>query len=146
AVDLMIEDGPTPAVFEGFVGIPEALGGVFEFLDQQDVVEPGKGGHWLGWCCQFELSRNLRDNFAGPGVGQVEGTHPVDVGTGKALDAGKGGLNVPGQTLDDTGAPAITFLTLDDTLADGPVKQDQLAVDGQGGPGLGLADAILQIA
>lgn len=46
--DLEREDVPRPAVFQSLRRIPEAGGGVFDFLNEDDVVEP-RNGEDLRW-------------------------------------------------------------------------------------------------
>jgi len=68
------EKRPGPAVLEGLLGVPEALGGIFETFDQQGVVNPGDPReNWRQFDdrqfsnrllenCQPEFSRSLREN------------------------------------------------------------------------------------
>lgn len=144
-IDVVIENGPAPAVFEALAGIPNALGWVLDLLDQYDIVEPGKRSHRLGWP-SFGLSRSLRDNLAGPGVGQVEGAHAIDVGARKPADSGEGGLQVLAEAVDHCGAPAFGLLPFHDVLADVPVESKEFVVNGEGGLDLGVSDAFFQVA
>jgi hypothetical protein len=108
-------------------------------------VEPGKRSHRLGWP-SFGLSRSLRDNLAGPGVGQVEGAHAIDVGARKPADSGEGGLQVLAEAVDHCGAPAFGLLPFHDVLADVPVESKEFVVNGEGGLDLSVSDAFFQVA
>src|SRR5262249_45996828 len=67
------------------------------------------------------------------------------VSTRKALQARKGALQVLAEAFDHRVAPAFGLLALDDALAHVPVQLEQLAVDGEGCPDLGAADALLEV-
>jgi putative heme degradation protein len=47
ALDLMDENSTTPTVLDGLPGVPEASGGVFNTLKQDDVLPPGDFTHKL---------------------------------------------------------------------------------------------------
>ena len=69
-VDVVVEDGPAPAVFERLVGVPEASLRTLDLFDQDDLVEPGERVHRLGWPA-IGSSRRLRDNFRRESIRQV---------------------------------------------------------------------------
>jgi hypothetical protein len=61
------------------------------------------------------------------------------------LGLGQLRLNILGETVDDPGSPAFSSLAGQDVAADRPVKQDQLAVDGECSPDLGRTYAALEL-
>jgi hypothetical protein len=50
-----------------------------------------------------------------------------------------------GEPVNDPGAPAFRSLPGQDIPSDGPVEQDQLAADGEGGANLSVLDTALQL-
>ena len=48
ALELHREDRATPAVFESFSCVPEAVGGVFQFEEKQQVLAPRNLGNRMG--------------------------------------------------------------------------------------------------
>ena len=126
------------------LGVPEARGGIFEFLDKDDIVEPRNVRHGHGriravqfsrrrreFCLLPGFSRRLREKRFGPG--EIESAHPPDVACREARDVGKFAPQVGGQTLDNGLAPGLGALALDDRPANVPVQGDKFAIDGKRG-------------
>ena len=68
-----------------------------------------------------------------------------DVSCRKSLQSGKGVLQIGCEPLDNSLAPALGALALDDGPADVPVQGDEFTVDGERGLDLRRPDARLQV-
>jgi hypothetical protein len=130
ALDLMDEDGARPAMFDGLLGIPGAFFGRLHGIEQADVMAPG------------QLCNDPLHNFGiGPGNGQ--GPHIFEVSRRKPGHFGERLTEIPGQPVDDLGAPTLTLLPGENIPPDGPVEHDHLAVDRQAGAVPGFDDPLL---
>jgi hypothetical protein len=151
------EDRPTPAVLGRLMGVPEALERIFDFFDEDNIVEPGQYSnrlreidavqfcHSLRQILSLQFSRRLRENCNFFRVGEIERSHSPHITGRKARDPRKLLLNVLRQPIDDPLAPPLALLPLDDQPANVPVQPDHLAVDRQRCLQLRRADAPLEV-
>jgi hypothetical protein len=84
--------------------------------------------------------------FCQVGIGAVEGQHPLDVALREALLLGELVVQVAGQSGNHAGAPALLLLASVNGAADLPVEPNQLGIDGQHCPRLGLANPLTDLA
>jgi hypothetical protein len=84
--------------------------------------------------------------FGQVGIGAVEGQHPLDVALREALLLRQLVVQVAGQAGNHAGAPALLLLAPVNEAADLPAEPNQLGIDGQHRPRLGLTHALTDLA
>ena len=84
--------------------------------------------------------------FCEVGIGAVEGQHPLDVALREALLLAELVVQVAGQAGNHAGTPALLLLASVNEAADLPVEPNQLGIDGQNRPRLGLTHALTDLA
>ena len=84
--------------------------------------------------------------FCEVGIGAMEGQHPLDVALREALLLGELVVKIASQAGNHAGAPALLLLASVNKAADLPVEPDQLGIDGQHRPRLGLTHALTDLA
>jgi len=98
-----------PAVLDGLLDVPKPIGGVFDFLQQCDVVIPGN------------LCKHLLHNvLIGPGFGKRP--HVFEIARRNALHFWKLTSKVLRQAVDHSGTPAFLYLPLKNISANMPVE------------------------
>ncbi|HEY1215514.1 MAG TPA: hypothetical protein VGE93_17930 [Bryobacteraceae bacterium] len=104
-----------PAAFERFGGIPVAMRGIFDLVEQGAKMEPRQ-------LC----SRLLHKFRIRPGLGK--GAHVFQVARRETSHIRECGLQVARQLVHDGGSPSLLLLPLKDVVPDLPVQLDQLPV------------------
>ena len=132
ALDLKDQDIPTPAVFEGGPKVPLSRGTILDPVQDPDIVAPGQ------FC--NELLQNL---LLRPSLGQR--THVAEVPRAEPFDSRELSLQILSEPVDNLAAPLLSRKPLAQVPADRPIKEDQLPVDGKGGPNLGGTDASFEL-
>jgi hypothetical protein len=92
-----------------------------------------------------KLSHGLWDIFTQVMPGQVEGTNPVEIGTGETFHLWASRLEVTGKALEWAVSPVSGSLLLDDLLAEPPVEGDEFGIDGSSSPNLGGLQSLLDL-
>lgn len=84
--------------------------------------------------------------FCQVGIDAVKGQHPLDVALREALLLAELVVQVAGQAGNHAGAPTLLLLASVNEAADLPVETNQLGIDGQHCPRLGLTHALTDLA
>ncbi len=103
ALELVVQDVPGPAVFDGLTDIPQGFVPILYLLDNQIVMSPRN------------FSNKLLDKFTLARIKSVKLLHPMQIASGKPLH----GFEFSGEILRNL-------------LADVPVQPDKLSIDGSG--------------
>ncbi len=93
-----------------------------------------------------QISHGLWDIWVERGPGLGEAPHVLQVGSGQTLHIREFGAKVLGQPTNDPTPPPINWLPLRDGLADGPVRSDELGIDGPKRLSGGAPDPVLELA
>jgi len=132
ALDLHVENIAGPVIFQGLLGVKQAVGRVFEFGQKDQVVPPG------------QLCNSLLHNWeVGPSLGK--GAHVHEIGTGEPLYLRKSRVQILGQASNDLIPPALLGLPDQNILPRLPVEFDQFPVYRQGCPLLGTVNSLFEV-
>src|ERR1022692_1057837 len=112
----MNQDAPTPAMLTATADVKLALLLTLALFQDGDVVRPANFSHKL---CEFFISA----------IGFVEVLHAPEIYSGKTIGPRKLFAEIAGQVVDDTLAPNIPLLPLDDHPSDICVQRDLLSID-----------------
>jgi len=102
----------------------------------------------IGIMSPRQLSNGLLDNFIAASFQRPslrEAPHVVEIRPREACDGRELPTKVGGQSVDNPATPALAPLALEDLVSDLPVELDQLAVDGEYGPGACACDPRLDL-
>lgn len=131
-LDLHDQHAARPAVFEHLGGIPVAMRGTFDLVEQGAKVEPRNLCSRL--LHKFRIRPCLRKR-----------AHVFQVAWRETAHVRERGLEVARQLIHDGGAPSLLLLPLENIAPDLPVQLDQLPVR-TGGRALARAlDALFQL-
>lgn len=108
SLDLHDQHASRPAMFEGFLSVPEPLWCVVELVEQGDDVGPRQLCN--GLLHKFRLRKCLGQR-----------AHVLEVARRESTHVGKRCLEIPRQPVDNSGAPALSQLSFDNVPADLPV-------------------------
>src|SRR4051812_24697453 len=103
-------------MFKCSLGVPKALGWIFELGEQLDVLAPGQSSN-----------DPLDDCRIGPSLSK--GAHIQQIGPREAMHAGKLRAQAYSQAADDLGPPPIPLLPVKDLPPNTPVEAHELGVD-----------------
>jgi hypothetical protein len=118
AGDLEGQDWLGPAMSDGLLGVPQARFRIAQPFKQGDVLAPRQ-------LCNGPL----HNSRIGPRA--RESPHVLQVSRGQPSHLGKRGLQILGETIDDSRAPALACLSIENHPSDVPVKQDHGRIRGQ---------------
>ena len=128
----MNQDILTPAMLQRCPEIPLPRRPVLDSVQNPHIVPPG------------QLCNKLLHNwFLRPGLGQS--THVLEASRAEPLDARKLILEIMGKPVDNLGTPTLCFLPGEDIPANGPIEENQLAIDGERSTNLGDTDASFEL-
>ena len=116
--DLMNQDVAAPAMLNGRFGVPDAVLGSLDQIEDADVMAP-----------RNLCNKLLHNCFIRPGL--TERTHVFQISRGESSHSGEVPLEVRRQTVDHFRSPVFPLLPVENIAADLPVEQDQLPVDRQ---------------